>query len=144
MKLSFPLIITVIATTSALASLSGCTVYLPPSEETIPAADPIIVPGKATTVKKPDNKGIIEINPSKSEPAKTITNEKGTSPTAPKVQEKNSEPSRQGHIFYVVKPKDTVFEVMRKTGVNWQEIIRLNHLQAPAYTIFPGQNLRIK
>jgi LysM repeat protein len=61
-----------------------------------------------------------------------------------KTHENNQEPSRQGQTFYIVKPKDTVFAVMRKTGVHWQEIIKLNNLKAPKYTIFPGQNLRVK
>lgn len=45
---------------------------------------------------------------------------------------------------YIVKPKDTVFQVMRNTGVYWKTIIKLNNLQAPDYTISPGQRLRLK
>ncbi len=45
---------------------------------------------------------------------------------------------------YIVKPKDTVFQVMRNTGVYWKTIIKLNNLQAPDYTIIPGQRLRLK
>jgi len=45
---------------------------------------------------------------------------------------------------YVVKPKDTVFQVMRNTGVYWKTIIKLNNLQAPDYTITPGQRLKLK
>ncbi len=45
---------------------------------------------------------------------------------------------------YVVKPKDTVFQVMRNTGVYWKTIIKLNNLQAPDYTISPGQRLKLK
>ena len=45
---------------------------------------------------------------------------------------------------YVVKKGDTVFEVMRQTGVYWKDIISLNNLVAPAYTINPGQTLRLK
>lgn len=45
---------------------------------------------------------------------------------------------------YIVKPKDTVFQVMRNTGVYWKTIIKLNNLQAPDYTIVPGQRLRLK
>ncbi len=49
-----------------------------------------------------------------------------------------------GGSSYVVKKGDTVFEVMRQTGVYWKDIISLNNLIAPAYTISPGQTLRLK
>ncbi len=49
-----------------------------------------------------------------------------------------------GGNTYTVKPKDTVFQVMRNTGVYWKTIIQLNNLQAPSYTITPGQVLRLK
>ncbi|RVU84883.1 LysM peptidoglycan-binding domain-containing protein [Leucothrix sargassi] len=49
-----------------------------------------------------------------------------------------------GGNTYVVKKGDTVFEVMRQTGVYWKEIISMNNLQAPSYTIQPGQRLRLK
>lgn len=45
---------------------------------------------------------------------------------------------------YMVQKGDTVFQVMRNTGVYWKDIIRLNNLQAPDYTIQPGQTLRLK
>lgn len=45
---------------------------------------------------------------------------------------------------YVVQKGDTVFQAMRNTGVYWKDIIRLNNLQAPDYTITPGQRLRLK
>jgi LysM repeat protein len=45
---------------------------------------------------------------------------------------------------YTVKKGDTVFEVMRQTGVYWKEIISMNNLQGPSYTIQPGQQLRLK
>lgn len=44
---------------------------------------------------------------------------------------------------YTVKKGDTVFEIMRQTGVYWKDIIRLNNLQAP-YNINPGQRIRLK
>lgn len=49
-----------------------------------------------------------------------------------------------GGSSYTVKKGDTVFEVMRQTGVYWKDIISLNNLVAPAYTINPGQRLRLK
>jgi LysM repeat protein len=49
-----------------------------------------------------------------------------------------------GGSSYVVKKGDTVFEVMRQTGVYWKDIISMNNLVAPAYTISPGQRLRLK
>ncbi|WGZ93835.1 MAG: LysM peptidoglycan-binding domain-containing protein [Candidatus Thiothrix putei] len=45
---------------------------------------------------------------------------------------------------YVVQKGDTVFQVMRNTGVYWKDIIRLNNLVAPNYTIAPGQRLKLK
>ncbi len=45
---------------------------------------------------------------------------------------------------YIVKKGDTVFEIMRQTGVYWKDIIKLNNLQAPAYNINPGQVIRLK
>ncbi len=45
--------------------------------------------------------------------------------------------------YYTVKPKDTVFEVMRQTGAYWKDIIRLNDLKAPQYEIQPGQRLKL-
>lgn len=44
---------------------------------------------------------------------------------------------------YTVKKGDTVFEIMRQTGVYWKDIISMNNLQAP-YNINPGQTLRLK
>lgn len=49
-----------------------------------------------------------------------------------------------GGSAYTVKKGDTVFEVMRQTGVYWKDIISMNNLIAPAYTINPGQILRLK
>ena len=48
-----------------------------------------------------------------------------------------------GNASYSVKKGDTVFEVMRQTGVYWKDIISMNNLTAP-YTISPGQTLRLK
>ena len=45
---------------------------------------------------------------------------------------------------YTVRKGDTVFEIMRQTGVYWKDIIRINNLQAPAYNINPGQVIRLK
>ncbi|PWQ97415.1 LysM peptidoglycan-binding domain-containing protein [Leucothrix arctica] len=53
-------------------------------------------------------------------------------------------PAVTGGSSYIVKKGDTVFEVMRQTGVYWKEIISMNNLQAPTYTIQPGQQLRLK
>jgi LysM repeat protein len=45
---------------------------------------------------------------------------------------------------YTVQKGDTVFQVMRNTGVYWKDIIRLNNLQGPDYTIQQGQTLLLK
>jgi LysM repeat protein len=131
-------------------SLMGCTVMLPPSEENIPAADPILLPGKATTI--PVNNKIntkTKATEIKSKEAGSGSVDKSTNMSA-KAQgtsialPKAASTSAQGQIYYVVKPKDTVFEVMRQTGVHWKEIIRLNNLKAPSYVIYPGQSLRVR
>ena len=44
---------------------------------------------------------------------------------------------------YSVKKGDTVFEIMRQTGVYWKDIISMNNL-TPPYAISPGQTLRLK
>ena len=48
-----------------------------------------------------------------------------------------------GASSYTVKKGDTVFEIMRQTGVYWKDIIRINGLQPP-YNINPGQIIRLK
>jgi hypothetical protein len=50
---------------------------------------------------------------------------------------------KTGDKTYTVQRKDTVFSVMRLTGVYWKEIIKMNNL-TPPYTISPGQSLRLK
>ncbi len=49
-----------------------------------------------------------------------------------------------GGNSYTVQRGDTVFQVMRNTGIYWKDIIRLNNLQAPNYQINPGQTLRLR
>ena len=51
--------------------------------------------------------------------------------------------STGGGSSYVVKKGDTVFEIMRQTGVYWKDIISMNNL-TPPYAISPGQTLRLK
>jgi len=51
--------------------------------------------------------------------------------------------SSGGGSTYTVKKGDTVFEIMRQTGVYWKDIIRINDLQPP-YNINPGQIIRLK
>ncbi len=48
-----------------------------------------------------------------------------------------------GGSTYMVKKGDTVFEIMRQTGVYWKDIISINNLQPP-YSISPGQTIRLK
>ncbi len=50
---------------------------------------------------------------------------------------------KAGDSNYTVRKGDTVFSVMRLTGVYWKDIIKKNNLTAP-YTISPGQRLRLK
>ncbi len=53
-------------------------------------------------------------------------------------------PTATNSSEYVVQKGDTVFQVMRTTGAYWKDIIRLNNLEAPNYSITPGQRLRLK
>lgn len=55
----------------------------------------------------------------------------------------SSSSSAGGGSTYVVKKGDTVFEIMRQTGVYWKDIISINNLQPP-YSISPGQTIRLK
>jgi len=128
--------------------LSGCTLNLPATNEPIPTADPILFPEKATTGNSSNSSATntnsnakpTEVVPS-STTVSTVSNQSGGNE---KVTNPRTNLPSQGQTYYVVKPKDTVFEVMRQTGVHWKEIIRLNNLKAPKYTIFPGQSLRIR
>jgi len=47
------------------------------------------------------------------------------------------------NTYYVVKRGDTLFNVMRKTGVKWKKIASLNRLKAP-YDLRLGQKLKIR
>lgn len=51
---------------------------------------------------------------------------------------------RKGDTTYVVQKTNTVFAVMRITDVYWRDIVKWNNLEAPKYTIYPGQRLRLK
>ncbi len=68
----------------------------------------------------------------------------GTTNTASAYNAAKAAVSSGGNSSYTVKKGDTVFEVMRQTGVYWKDIIKMNNLVAPAYTINPGQRLRLK
>lgn len=46
--------------------------------------------------------------------------------------------------YYIVKPKDGVYRIGVNNGVKRNDIIRLNNLQMPDYTIQPGQCLRLR
>lgn len=124
-----------------LISITSCTVYVTPdsatiskNRSTIPAAIPTT--SAPTTTKKTI---ITEIqNTPTTQPTKkafkTLSNT--TVRTVP--------PSPSTSTLYTVKPKDTVFSIMRKTNANWADIIRINNLEPPNYTIYPGQVLRLK
>ncbi|MCB1638445.1 MAG: transglycosylase SLT domain-containing protein, partial [Thiothrix sp.] len=55
---------------------------------------------------------------------------------------RNRTPQVRTHLFKV-RPGDTVYEVMRQTGIPVNRIIRLNRLQAP-YHLLKGQTLRLR
>lgn len=51
---------------------------------------------------------------------------------------------RKGDTYYTVQKTNTVFAVMRITDVYWKDVVKWNNLEAPKYTIYPGQRLRLK
>lgn len=65
--------------------------------------------------------------------------------TAPKTTSSNTYRSPASTIassgYYTVQKGDTVFQVMRNTGVYWKDIIRLNKLQGSDHPLTPGQTL---
>jgi LysM repeat protein len=67
---------------------------------------------------------------------------RSTVPAAPRTSSVTT-PSTGGSS-YTVQKGDTVFQVMRNTGVYWKDIIRLNNLEAPNYPLNPGQRLKLK
>jgi LysM repeat protein len=46
--------------------------------------------------------------------------------------------------YYIVKPKDGIYRIGVNNGIKLNDIIRLNNLQSPDYTIHPGQCLRLR
>ncbi|OQX05225.1 MAG: hypothetical protein BWK73_34155 [Thiothrix lacustris] len=72
---------------------------------------------------------------------KASTNTSGYRSTQPAATANNAV---SGAGSYTVQKGDTVFQVMRNSGVYWKDIIRLNNLQAPNYPITPGQKLKLK
>jgi len=152
------------------ALITGCTVNMDASKPPIPVADPILASKNIPMpVKKVATRPIEIIESSHTvvpvtQPAVNVDSRIAVQPvkvvaykpeirmpvprkivhtgTPATVVQANSV-SREG-LFYIVKPKDTVFEVMRQTGVHWKKIIKLNQLKSPAYVIHPGQYLRVK
>lgn len=131
--------------TVLMMSMTGCTVYVSPDSATItkrrpiPAADPsytspAAIPTTTTTTTKKTVITEIQDTPI-IQPSKTSTTTKSTTPKTV------LQPTQ---TLYTVKPKDTVFSIMRKTNANWSDIIRINSLEPPNYTIHPGQVLRLK
>lgn len=131
-----------IIVSALLINITGCTVYVSPDSATIikkprprniPAADPGYTNPAALPRTSVKQDVITEIQGTPATPStKTVIN------TTDKVAQKPTQ------TFYTVKPKDTVFSIMRKTNANWSDIIRINSLEPPKYTIHPGQVLRLK
>lgn len=48
-----------------------------------------------------------------------------------------------GEVWYTVRKGDTLSKIGKMFNVPWQNIAKLNNIQPP-YTIYPGQQLRIK
>lgn len=46
--------------------------------------------------------------------------------------------------YHIVQPKEGVYRIGVNNGVKRDDIIRLNNLQMPDYTIYPGQCLRLR
>lgn len=130
-----------------IISMAGCTVYVSPDSatikrNTIPAAEPSYKTAPAalptattTTTKKTVITEIQDVPVVQTRKQSTATVK---SIPAPEIITQSTQ------TLYTVKPKDTVFSIMRKTNANWSDIIRINSLEPPNYTIYPGQVLRLK
>lgn len=89
---------------------------------------------QATTVGKPVKAALQTSVVKRSEPVKPVARQNGGLPW----KDLNAASAR-----YQVRAGDTVYEVMRRTGVPVKQIIRLNGLSAPHH-IRAGQVLRLK
>lgn len=59
-----------------------------------------------------------------------------------KTKRKKTKKARKNR-YYTVKSGDTLFSVMRKTGVSWKKLARLNNIDAP-YDLYSGQRLKLR
>lgn len=64
-------------------------------------------------------------------------------PSSYQPQKPNNQQSMPSET-YTVQKGDSVFSIMRETGVYWKNIIEMNNLQAPSYIIAPSQILVLK
>lgn len=132
-----------------ITSITGCTVYVSPDSatikrSTIPAADPsykapAASPSSTSTTTTTKKTVITEI-----QDTPVVQTRKQSTATIKSVPSTTIITTQPTQILYTVKPKDTVFSIMRKTNANWSDIIRINSLEPPNYTIYPGQVLRLK
>ena len=126
-----------------LISLTGCEIYISPDSASIKKRSrPKTIPSATIPSVYPNY-----TNPTTTTSAKkvVITEIQGTPTTqAAKKIVKPKPVKKLTQTLYTVKPYDTVFSIMRKTNANWSDIIRINSLEPPNYTIHPGQVLRLK
>lgn len=66
----------------------------------------------------------------------------GSEPTSPSNSVTSTVSSGAAASAYIVQPSETLFAVVRQTGVSLQKIIQLNDLQPP-YQVKAGQKLRL-
>ncbi len=127
-----------------LISITGCEVYISPDSASIKKRPrPKAVPSATIPSAYPNYS-----NPTIRPPTKktVVTEIQGTPATqaVKKVVKPTPPVKKLTQTLYTVKPYDTVFSIMRKTNANWSDIIRINSLEPPNYTIHPGQVLRLK
>lgn len=70
------------------------------------------------------------------------SNTYGSEPTSPSNSVTSTVSSGAAASAYIVQPSETLFAVVRQTGVSLQKIIQLNDLQPP-YQVKAGQKLRL-
>ena len=126
-----------------LISLTGCEIYISPDSASIKKRPrPKTIPSATIPSAYPNY-----TNPTTTTSTKkvVVTEIQGTPTTqAAKKVVKPNPVKKLTQTLYTVKPYDTVFSIMRKTNANWSDIIRINSLEPPNYTIHPGQVLRLK
>jgi len=129
-----------------LMSITGCSVYISPDSATITKRPtPKIIPSATIPSAYPNYTNPRTVTAPKKAVITEIQGTPATQTVKRAIPPVKTQPTlKLTQTLYTVKPYDTVFSIMRKTNANWSDIIRINSLEPPNYTIHPGQVLRLK